>query len=403
MAIPEPPLFGSAEHASSNEHTRRSNLALVLSLVHRNSGISRIELAKTTGLNRSTIAKLTAALGALGLVYEGPAAASGLAGRPSPRVHANTSTAAIAINPEMDAITVGLVGLGGTVLKQIRYETPHVPSAREASNIAAAIIEGMRSELDSHYRIMGIGAAVPGLIRASDGVVQYAPGLDWHDEPFAELLSSATGYPTRAANDASLGASGEIVFGAGRGSRNLLYLMGGASGIGGGIITKGALMTGTSGFAGEIGHSLVNSSGTRCPCGAIGCLQTEVSLARLLHALGLERADNDELAQAIAASTDPQVVTEITRQLQVLAITLRNWVNTINPERIILGGFLSTIYARAPHVLDALVASTSLDGPAQDVTILRSQLGSSILMVGAAELAFAPLLADPALHAQASA
>jgi len=404
MAVTEPPVFGAASNATTNDQTRRTNLSLILSLVHHRGTLTRVELAKATGLNRSTVATLTSQLGELGFLYESAPGISASVGRPSPLVHANAATAALSINPETDAITIGLVGLGGKVIKRIRYETPHVPSAQEATNISAAVIEGMRSELDASYRIVGVGIAVPGLVRAEDGMVRYAPHLGWHDEPIAEMVASATGYPVAASNDASLGAGGEIVFGAGRGCLDLVYLNGGASGVGGGVISNGSLLAGVGGYAGELGHTLVNSAGSLCHCGASGCLETEVSRTRLLELVGLDRADIDELEAALARSRDSAVQKEIHRQLDFLAVTLRTAVNVVNPQRIVLGGFLSTLFALAPERLQRAVADQSLDGPAQSVSIMRAQLGSDLLMIGAAELAFSAVLTDPAgVMARASA
>ncbi|WP_382303984.1 ROK family protein [Herbiconiux sp. UC225_62] len=396
MSVTEPPVFGSASTATTNDQTRRTNLSLILSLVHHRGTLTRAELARVTGLNRSTVATLTAQLSELELLYESSPGTSTNVGRPSPQVHANPSTAALAINPEIDAITIGLVGLGGRVLKRIRYPTEHVPTAQEVANIATAVIEGMRGELDATYRIVGIGIAVPGLVRAEDGMVTYAPHLGWQGEPIAEMVATATGYPVWAANDASLGAGGEIIFGAGHGSMDLLYVNGGSSGIGGGVVTGGVLLTGTDGYAGELGHTLVNSNGVLCHCGAIGCLETEVSKQRLLDVVGLAGGDADELERALAASDLPEVQAEVQRQIDVLAVALRNAVNVLNPERIVLGGFLATLHALAPGRLIERVRENGLQAPAQAVQIITAELGSNLLMIGAAELAFSGVLSDPA-------
>jgi len=391
----EVPVVGRHGSASSSDTTRRANLSLVLSLVHHRGALSRSELTRVTGLNRSTISTLVAHLGELGLVYETPATGVSQIGRPSPIVHATPSTAALAVNPEVDAVTIGLVGLGGQVIRRIRYPTEHPPTAQEVANITAAIVEGMRTELESSYRIVGLGVAVPGLTRAEDGVVSYAPHLGWRDEPIAALIASSTGYQVSAANDASLGAGAELLFGAGRGCQDLLYLNGGASGIGGGVISGGVLRSGRNGYAGELGHTLVTSDGIPCHCGASGCLETEVSLLRLQKLVGLPDSDVDAVESALHA-LDPDLITpEIHRQLDFLSIALRNAVNAFNPERIILGGFLSTVFSLAPQRLIDEVRNRSLHGPGEVVRISRAVLGSNILMIGAAELALSGLLADP--------
>ena len=212
------------------------------------------------------------------------------------------------------------------------------------------------------------------------------------------MLGEATGYACQAANDASLGAEAELLFGAGAGAGqgNLVYLNGGASGIGGGIIANGQLLRGASGYAGELGHTFVRSGGKTCHCGATGCLETEVSQSRLLDVAGLSRSGIADLEEALANSSRAEVSDEVARQLSYLGIALRNAVNIFNPEAIVLDGFLGTLHTLAPTSLDRALLSQALDGPAGQVKIYRAALGSDLMMIGAAELAFARFLADPA-------
>jgi len=391
-----PPRTHASASVSEPDPSRRNNLSLLTSLVHHRGVLSRAQLTRHTGLNRSTVGTLIGQLVSLGVVYETAPAGEGQVGRPSPEVHPSPSIAALAVNPEIDAVTIGLVSLGGKVQKKIRFETERIPSAREAVNIASAVIAGMRSELDASYRITGVGVAVPGLVNGDDGVVRHAPHLGWRNEPVARMLSEATGYPCQAANDASLGAEAELIFGAGAGQENLIYLNGGASGIGGGIIADGQLLRGASGYAGELGHTFVRTGGKTCHCGATGCLETEVFQSRLLELAGLTRGDTADLEKALANSRSAEVNDEVARQLLYLGIALRNAVNIFNPEAIVLDGFLGTLHALAPTSLNGTLLSQAMDGPAGQVKIYRAALGSDLMMIGAAELAFTQFLADPA-------
>ena len=185
-------------------------------------------------------------------------------------------TVAIAVNPEIDAVDVGIVSLGGRVIRHVRYKNERIPTPTEFVNIVAAIVGGMRPELEASYRTLGMGLAVPGLVRREDGRVLLAPHLGWRDAPVSAMLAEATGMTVVAGNDASCGVIAESVFGAARGVDAVVYLNGGASGIGGGIAQGGVLLTGAGGYAGEFGHTLVESAGSACHCGAIGCLETEV-------------------------------------------------------------------------------------------------------------------------------
>ena len=381
---------------TSNDHVRRHNLSVILDLVHRSRGLSRSQLTRRTGLNRSTIAALVAELVTLGLVIEVEPDSTNQVGRPSPIVRLATGTVAIAVNPEIDAVTIAVVGLGGTVVSRVRRAVDHPPSVREAVEITASVVAGMMGALDPKYRVLGIGVAVPGLVRTRDGLVRLAPHLGWQDEPFAELLAAATGMAVVAANDAHLGSRAESTFGAGRDIQDLLYLNGGASGIGGGIISGAQPLRGAAGYAGELGHTLVNSVGIACHCGASGCLETEVRRQTLLKIVGLTNADGDELEVALSTSTDPEVRIEVRRQLEFLAVALRNAINMLNPRLIVLGGFLASLYAVDPAHLDALLTTQPLAASRESVTVVPSQLGSDLLLVGAAELVFEILIADPA-------
>lgn len=386
----------SANRGNSSDSLRRHNLSAVLTLVHHSRELSRSRLTKATGLNRSTIAALVAELMDAGLVVESEPGPNKAVGRPSPVVRPDPRTVAIAVNPEIDAITVGVVGLGGTMVRRVRHTLEHSPSATEAVRVAAEIIRGIQAELDGSHRVVGIGMALPGLVRGRDGLVRLAPHLDWTDEPVAGMLEADTGFPVVAGNDARLGANAERLFGAGRGVDDLIYLNGGASGIGGGIITDGTPLRGVEGYAGEFGHTLVTHRADRDAAGAQGSLELEVNRDDLLRVLGLSGADPDELESALVASTAPLVRAEVRRQLGFLGIALRNAVNVLNPELIVLGGFLGALFAVDGDYLQAQVAGHALSASYACLRIARAQLGSDILMIGAAELAFARLLADPA-------
>ncbi|WP_066043485.1 ROK family transcriptional regulator [Herbiconiux solani] len=384
------------------DDVRRNNLSTVLKLVNAAGSLTRAELTRATGLNRSTIGALVAELVSLGLVTESDPDTKRQVGRPSLVIAPGRHTVALAVNPELDAVSIALVALGGQVVKRIRYSTVRIPEVDEVVNIVSAVVAGMRGELDSAYSTVGVGLAVPGLVRAGDGMVNLAPHLGWHDEPLSEKLSAALGLPVYAANDAAVGALGESMFGAGRGVRNLVYLNGGASGIGGGVVSNGALLTGQNGYAGELGHTLVNSNGILCHCGARGCLETEVTRAALLDAVGLVGSQADELDRVLRErfadpeGVDPALAELVDRQADYLSVTVRNIVNLFNPELIVLGGFLGSLFEVAPDRITEAVQRSAMMGSRESVRITRSSLGPDLLAIGAAQLAFAPVLADPA-------
>jgi predicted NBD/HSP70 family sugar kinase len=382
----------------ATDQLRRSNLSNVFGLVHREGPLSRVELTRLTGLNRSTIGDLVAELTERQLVYEALPTTGNVPGRPSPIVHGNPGVVAIAVNPEVDAIHVGLVGLSGRVLARVRLETTSTPTPSEVVRLSAATIAGLLSGREGSLRVAGIGIAVPGQVRVSDGAVREATHMGWVDEPLSRMFAEATGFPAWAANAANLAMRAESVFGAGKGLDDFVYFIGGASGIGGGAVTGGQLLSGAAGYAGEFGHSFVRTRGTACSCGASGCLEAEVTQAKLLEAVGLAAAEVDQLAARLAASTDPSVRELVSEQLELLGIAVRNAVNAFNPARVVLSGFLSDLYDAGGRDGAALLHE-AIRSARENVDIERAALGSEQLMIGCGELVFSELIADPASSA----
>lgn len=381
--------------------TRQHNLSTILTTVHHHPGMSRAELTRLSGLNRSTVGALVAELAELGLVREVAPAEHAFRGRPSPHVYPRPEVTALAINPDYDALVIGLVGLGGTVYQRERYPWKGLPSVAETVQVATAVLERLRLETSPTPWVVAAGVAVPALVRSEDSSIVRAVHLDWTQEPLGEMLSASLGLPVVVRNDARVATIAETVFGAGRGVRDLVYLNGSPSGVGGGAIVDGVTLRGQDGFGGEMGHTAVAGGREPCHCGRRGCLETEVSLVRLLAALGRESVDlrdlDDELSRAAA---NPKVRAEIQRQMTVLAGAIGNFISIFNPELVILGGFLGSLYTAAPQLLDSAVARDSFAQISATARIERAQLGSRLLLVGAAELAFFPLLRDPAGNAQ---
>ena len=378
------------------ESIRTQNLSRILTLLHRRGPLSRADLTRLCGFNRSTVGALVGELSELGLAYETDPPALKRVGRPSPLVHVNDRIAAIAVHPDVDAVTVGVVGLGGKVHRRIRHNAGSRPSVANTVNISRTLVGDMQTELAGMTRVIGVGAAVPGLVNSTDGSVLLAPHLQWSNEPLAAALSEGLGLPARAANDANLGSLAESLFGAAVGASDVVYLNGSASGIGGGAMVGGVPLRGAAGFAGELGHTVVTPGGAPCHCGRRGCLETEVGMGRLLAILGLDHADQDQLEEAMTRDSSPALIAETRRQLDLLAEALANFVNIFNPGTIVLGGFLGVLHSFVPDRLEAAVAETAIGGLGSKVSIRRAALGTDLLLVGAAELVFARLLADPA-------
>ncbi len=386
----------SAGVGSRNDETRQHNLSTVLTTVHHGGPTARAEITRRTRLNRSTVGALVGELGELGLVFETSPTESSVPGRPSPIVHPNAKVSAFVVNPDLDTLTLGLVGLGGVVHKRVRYELDKRPTPEAMIDLTKRLVTGMREELAESYHVVGAGVAVPGLVRRADGFVRRAPYLDWTNEPIAERLSEALGMPAYAANDAEIAMISECIHGAGRGVNNLVFLEGFGPGVGGAVMVAGVPLRGRDGYAAELGHTAISGSTARCDCGRVGCLEAEVNSQRMRAALGSDSADLEELDAVLAQRSNRAATKEAERQVAVLAEAIGNFISIFNPEMIVLGGYLGTLHAAMSEKLTAMVMAESYAPLCENVRIERAVLRSRLHMVGSAELAFNPVLRDPA-------
>lgn len=386
--------------SSAAEGVRQRNLARILRIVHLDGPVSRAALTDATGLNRSTIGDLVGELVNAGLAEEGAPDPRGRVGRPSPNVAADPRVVAIAVNPEVDALEIAAVGLDRRISVRHRIDLDHLLTPDETVALVADQLGQWREGPLAAARPVALGVAVPGLVRQSDGFVRHAPHLGWTDVSLREPLQDATGLPAAVGNDASLGAQAEHLFGAARGVDDVVYLNGGASGIGGGLVVQGIPVGGAGGYAGEFGQNrpgIASASDRRA--GAAGVLEDEVSRARLLASLQLRSADDPTLAAALRQSQAVDVVEEIQRQRRILSTALANAVNVLNPSVVVLGGFLSMLAEHDAEGFSDAVRAQSMPASAESLRILPAALAEDRLLIGAAEAAFADLLSDPASYA----
>lgn len=383
----------------NQEAVRRHNLGTLLGHVHHAGGVSRAQLTERMALNRSTIADLVRELEELDVVSQsmpeaGSSPRSG-AGRPSIDVNPNTEAVyVLAAELGVETLDVARVGLGGHPLD--RTSTP-TPTDRDPEQIVDLLVEMMRQLLDSaaeDSRLVGVGVAIPGVVADAAGLVRFAPNLGWSDVALSPMLASriGRGVPVHLGNDAALGALSEHTRGAGRHKSNLIYLSCDV-GVGGGVIVEGAPMMGASGYAGEIGHQPFNPRGSTCRCGNVGCWETEIGSHAVADAVGCPHEEIDRLVDYLQPGTR---ATPALRALgRSLGLGLGGLVNVFNPEMVILGGVLRWVFPLVrDDVLDAL-ETWALDAPAEQAQIVLPWLGGDSVIIGAAELAFTDLLADP--------
>ena len=360
---------------------------------------TRAALTRDLGLNRSTIGALATELEELGLVIERQPAVVRRSGRPSFVLEPRRDNVAVAVDIGVDRIVTALVALGGDVLHQ--RQRPHAPGEHDVEHVIESTAQMVEEVLATHpgVRCLGIGVSVPGAVRDTDGAVRFAPNLGWVDQPFTELLSRRLGRRVFTDNDANLGVLAEHLRGAAVGHSDVAYLNG-SVGIGGGFLVGGVPLSGARGYAGEVGHLLVDGSSTQqCRCGNVGCWETKVGENQLLMLAGrLAGGGPEGVDEVIAAADngDERAGRALDEVGHWLGVGLRAVINVFNPEVIVLGGSMAALWVARQDVVDKTLDRWTLMSARSEVIIRASAFGLDSPWRGAAEMVFAPVLADPA-------
>ncbi|WP_424215116.1 ROK family protein [Streptomyces sp. BI20] len=384
----------------------RGALGPALELVHTGRAPTRAVLTAELGVTRATAGAVAAELEALGLIRvdSRPGGAGGAQGRPSHRLAIDErGPVVLAGQVHPDGYRTALVGLGGRILATAPGQV--TVSADPAQVLRAVVRTGAELLRATGRRCVGAGLAVPSAVAEPEGTALNPLHLAW--EPgapvrsvFADCVAEA-GIPGPAltGNDVNLAALAEHRHGAGRSAAHLLCVATGHRGVGGALVLDGRLHSGSSGLALEVGHLTVNPEGRACHCGGRGCLDVEADPLALLTAAGRTPGPEVSLLQQARELLrdeyeDPAVRAAAEEIVDRLGLGLAGLVNILNPDRIILGGLHRELLRADPARLRAVVADRSLWGRSGSVPILPCTLEHNSL-VGAAELAWQPVLDDP--------
>ncbi|MGW7519036.1 ROK family protein [Streptomyces sp. NPDC054796] len=392
----------------------RSALGPALELVHTGRAPTRAVLTAELGVTRATAGAVAAELETLGLITvdSRPGAAVGTQGRPSHRLAVREDgPVVLAVQVHADGFRAALVGLGGRIVATA--PGCGTVEADPASVLREVVEEGARLLRETGRRCVGAGLAVPSAVAEPEGTALNPLHLAWEAgvpvrDVFNQCLAEArvpgpSGETTAngfTANDLNLAALAEHRHGAGRGAQHLLVVGTGHRGVGGALVLDGRLHTGSSGLALEVGHLTVDPGGRPCHCGSRGCLDVEADPLAFLEAAGRPPGPEvsllDQARELIAAeyATSEDVRGAVGTLIDRLGLGLAGLVNILNPDRVVLGGLHRALVEADGDRLRAVVADRSLWGRSGSVPLLASSLDHASL-VGAAELAWQPVLDDP--------
>ncbi len=379
---------------ATRQQTKKHNLKLVMRTVYNNGGISRADIARSTGLTRPTVSRIVAELIDERFVVETGQGPSAGGKRPTLLDVDQESHQLLALDLGSREFRGAVVNLRGAILERQTFPT----EGKKGDAALKLVRELLRALIKvACSPILGIGIGSPGLTNPDEGVIREAVNLGWFKLHLADLLSKEFDHPIYLANDSHMAALGEYTFGANWHASNMLVLKIG-QGIGSGIILDGHPYYGDGYGAGEIGHVVVDENGLQCTCGNYGCLETTTSTQAIIRS-AREQAKHfpDSLLGQASSLTWETIVSaldagdlaagSVVHQAgRFLGVAIANLVATLNIHRIVIAG-------RVYQLGDAFIASAmnevrcrTLPSMVADTQVSYSDLGSDIVILGSSAM-----------------
>jgi predicted NBD/HSP70 family sugar kinase len=373
----------SVQTPGSQSSLHQANVARVLRAVRTGGALTQAEISRGTGLSAATVSNIVRELAADGTVVVSTTSSGGRRAR------------SVALSP-LAGVLVGLdfghshlrVAIGD-LSRQILAEDA-VPidvdsSAEQCFDEAERKLDELLARAGAdRSKVIGVGLGVPGPIDADTGEIGSSALLPgWVGVRPGPALSDRLGLPVHPDNDANLGALGELVWGAGRGHPDLVYLKL-STGVGAGLVIGGRIFRGSGGTAGEIGHITLDESGPVCRCGNRGCLETHANSKYLLGLLAPSHGEDLTVPQAVALAQrgDPgcrRVIADIGRHV---GVGVANLCNLINPRQVLLGGDLAAAGELLTVPLYESVSRYAIPSAARQLSVTPGTLGDRAEVLG---------------------
>jgi predicted NBD/HSP70 family sugar kinase len=330
---------------------RQINRILIFSLVRTRQPISRAELARISGLPRSTVSLIAEELIADGWIVEG--ATGKLPRGRSPlflQINDQRAVIAIDIHPERTIVAVG--DLGGRIIVQNLIKLPKTPD-HAIKAIIGAIKALMASNPNKQFE--GIGISLPGRTNLGLQELIFAPNLSFPARGIKAQIKRATGLSVHIDNVANACALGEVWYGHSDGLHDLV-VVNVSEGIGTGIYANGQILRGASGMAGEFGHVQIDPDGSLCACGSRGCWELAASNRaglRYYKKISPNRgASSFEGLIKLAQSNDPGAVEALKEMARNLGRGMRMIVSSLDPHEIVVVGDITHAWQYVRSVVE---------------------------------------------------
>lgn len=369
---------------ASSETARDINRGVVLNLIRRRQPISRADLARVSGLQRSTVSLITEQLIEENWVVNGPLGRLPRGRRPT-FLRLNDKRAIVVADLRPNQSTVAVADVNGHFLSQESIATLASP-AKTTAKLAASI----KHQMQSHPQLVfeGIGITLPGRIEANTGKIIFAPNLKWPEFDFKKSLEQATGMEVEMGNAANACMLAEVWFGPGDLVRDMVVVTV-AEGIGTGLFINHHPVTGLHGMAGEFGHVSLDANGPPCSCGDRGCWEVYGSNRAAVRYYSESAAESESIKfedlMTLAESGDSLALQAMEKMAHAIGRGMRFIVRSLAPEEIVVAGECARLWSRIGPIIEAEVASAVLAGkvprvrPAVDPRMAR--LRGTVAMV----------------------
>src|ERR1700687_2767139 len=371
---------------------RDRNRERVVGVLRERGRISQAEIARVTGLSRTTVHTLVSELKVSGLVQEIETGVSDVrGGRPAMQLTLRrSSVAVIGIDFGHSHVQVAVADIAHNVLAERRSDLDVNRHAREALDMWARMVDEGRAEAHvARKPVVAAGIGIPGPVNSARGTVGSASILPgWVGLRIAGEMQERLGLPVEIENDANLGARAELTWGAGRDCSNFAYIKA-ATGIGAGLVIGGRLLHGVSGAAGEIGHTTLDESGALCYCGNRGCLETVAAGPAIIQLVGLLNGEVPTLSRIVdlAVAGDVRCRRAISDAGHEIGVAVAGLCNLINPERVIVGGLLSRTGEVLLQPMRESIRRHSVQAAAESVDVRAAVFVERAELLGALALA----------------
>lgn len=353
---------------ATSETARQINRRIALNIIRRHQPLSRADLARSSGMQRSTVSAIVGQLIEEGWVTEGAVGPSTRGRRPR-FLHLNVERAGVvAVDVRPETTRVGLAGIDARFVMQTTWPTPRKPGA--FAETLARTVDAFRG---AHHEMVyeGMGVSVPGRVDDAGRLV-FAPNLGWDGVDLRQLLESAVGLPVAMENAASACALAELWFGRHAEDVRHLVAVTVSEGLGVGMLLNGQLVRGAGAMAGEFGHVSLGDDGPPCGCGKRGCWEQYASnqaAVRHYHeqpqprpgrrGAAAPRVEYGDILR-LAGAGEERAVATLEWQAHHLGLGLAGLVTGLAPQVIVIVGEVTAAWQRVGPIVDQVVKKRTL-------------------------------------------